>query len=107
MAADVHVRLTRWLLHSAAPAACGWRFLLPFSLVLLVCFVWLWLPKLLVIVLSRLSKRYVRKSSTGTSRVVVNSDGERTASVLIGEPMVTWWVGAEASGLFTAIVYRA
>lgn len=82
MAGDVHVwiRWIRWLLHVAAPAVAAagreWRILLPFSLVLLIWCVWFWLPKLLVRILSRVSRRYVKHSSSGPSEFVSTADGE-------------------------------
>ena len=78
MAGDVQL-WARWLLRAAAPAAAAgqdWRVVLPFCLVGLVLTIWLWLPKLLVGLLNRVSRRYVKHSSSGPSDFVVRPDGE-------------------------------
>jgi len=77
MAADVHVRLKE-VLQLAAPAVAGWRVLLPFWSVLTVCFVWFWLPKLVVWSLTRLSRRYVKQTSTGHETFVKHRHGEHS-----------------------------
>lgn len=80
MAADVHVdEVISWSMHSAVPAAAGWRFLLPFFCILAVCFVWFWLPKLLVGLLTRTSRRYVKKIGSGSAEFAVNSAGKHSA----------------------------
>lgn len=78
MAADVHV-MQEWVRQLLELPVTGWRVLLPFSIVLLVCFVWFWLPKLLVGVLTRFSRRYVRSTSSGPTDFAVSSAGEHHA----------------------------
>jgi hypothetical protein len=81
MAADVHVNgLFSWCIHSAVPAAVGWRFLLPFVSILAVCF-WYWFPKLLVGLLTRVSRIYVKKIGSGSEEFAGNSAGKHPAGI--------------------------
>lgn len=73
MAADVHVWMG-WL-SAAAAGAAQLRVLLPFTLVLL-CLLLLWLPRLLVGLLGRLSRKYVNQTSRGPASFVANATGE-------------------------------
>lgn len=70
MAADVHVL-------DVLAAAMRWPVLLPFCIVLGVVLVWFWLPRLLVCLLARASRRYVRNTSSGSTEFAVNAAGEQ------------------------------
>lgn len=71
MAADVYVL-------DVLAAAMRWPVLLPFCTVLLVVVLfWFWLPRLLVGLLARASRRYVRKTSSGSTEFAVNAAGEQ------------------------------
>jgi hypothetical protein len=69
MAADVHVL-------DVLAAAMRWPVLLPFGCVLLVVLVW-WLPRLLVGLLTRATRRYVRSTSSGSTQFAANAAGEQ------------------------------
>lgn len=75
MAADVDVWF-RWFLQSAAPAlASKWRIFLPLWAVLAVWCLWVWLPKLLVGLVTRISRKYLRQTSSNAASFTVHATG--------------------------------